>query len=214
MLTEASLSFTEDPSYRRNDKKYQNHNSKPTYKLVVQLAFYAFAALTLGGALAVLLTRNVLYAAFFLLLTLLGVAGLFVLASADFLAIAQIMIYVGGVLVLVIFGVMLTHKPEPTSDTNSQVPNRVLTLNRSWIVALLLAAGLFVALYSLLARADFAMLSRPVGWQSTVNTIGKQLMTEYVVPFEVAGILLLAALVGATYLAAPSLKSVKHATRR
>lgn len=185
---------------------------------MVQLAFYAFAALTIGGALAVLLTRNVLYAAFFLLLTLLGVAGLFVLASADFLAVAQIMIYVGGVLVLVIFGVMLTHNPKQLADTNSQTPNRILSLNRSggrmaWVVALLLASGLFVALYTMLARANFALMNRPVGWQSTVTTIGKQLMTEYVVPFEMAGILLLAALVGATYLAAPSLKSAKHAAR-
>ncbi|GAB3505766.1 NADH-quinone oxidoreductase subunit J [Spirosoma knui] len=180
---------------------------------MVQLAFYAFAALTLISALAILLTRNVLYAAFFLLLTLLGVAGLFVLASADFLAVAQIMIYVGGVLVLVIFGVMLTHKPDLPTDTNSQAPNRVLTANRSWIAALLLTATLFAALYTLLIRADFALLREPVGWKSTIHTIGKQLMTEYVVPFEIAGILLLAALVGATYLAAPSLKTLKNGTR-
>ena len=184
---------------------------------MIQLAFYAFSALTLIGALAVLLTRNVLHAAFFLLLTLLGVAGLFVLASADFLAIAQIMIYVGGVLVLVIFGVMLTHKPEPTGDTNSQRPNRIVSLNRAslaWVVALAVAGSLFVALYSLLARMNFSILDRPVGWKSTVNTIGKQLMTEYVVLFEIAGILLLAALVGATYLAAPLVKPTRHATRR
>lgn len=186
---------------------------------MIQLAFNTFSALTLLGALAVLLTRNVLYAAFFLLLTLLGVAGLFVLASADFLAIAQIMIYVGGVLVLVIFGVMLTHKPEPLGDTNSQRPNRIASLNRgggslAWGIALVVAGSLFVALYSLLARINFSILARPVGWKSTVTTVGKQLMTEYVVPFEVAGILLLAALVGATYLAAPLVKPVRNATRR
>lgn len=182
---------------------------------MAQVAFYGFAALTIGGALAVLLTKNVLYAAFFLLLTLLGVAALFVLASADFLAVAQIMIYVGGVLVLVIFGVMLTHKPETPTDTDSQRPNRILTLNRSWIVAVLVAGSLFIALYSLLVRANFALFNRPVGWQTTVDTIGKQLMTEYVIPFEIAGILLLAALVGATYLAAPQIKSQqKHGTRQ
>lgn len=183
---------------------------------MVQVAFYAFSALTLVGALAVLLTRNVLYAAFFLLLTLFGVAGLFVLASADFLAVAQIMIYVGGVLVLVIFGIMLTHKP--SVNENSQQPNRIVSQNRvgvvsSWVVALLVAGTLFGALCILLTRANFTLLSRPVGWQSTINTIGKQLMTEYVVPFEIAGILLLAALVGATYLAAPLTKSPRNATR-
>ena len=185
---------------------------------MVQFAFYAFSALTLIGALAVLLTRNVLYAAFFLLLTLLGVAGLFVLASADFLAIAQIMIYVGGVLVLVIFGVMLTHKPEQSTDANSQQPNRIASENRAragleWVVALLVAGALFVALYTLLARANFTLLSRPVGWQSTINVIGKQLMTEYVIPFEISGILLLAALVGATYLASRQTRSSRYAAR-
>lgn len=170
---------------------------------MIQLAFYGFAALSVFGALAVLLTRNVLYAAFFLLLTLLGVAGLFVLASADLLAVAQIMIYVGGVLVLIIFGVMLTHKRGSPTDTNSQRPNQVVVLNRGWLPALLVAGTLFGALYTLLARADFTMLNRPVGWQSTVQTVGRQLMTESVLPFEITGILLLAALVGATYLAVP-----------
>ncbi|GAB3575973.1 NADH-quinone oxidoreductase subunit J [Spirosoma luteolum] len=171
---------------------------------MIQLAFYAFAALTLLGALAVLLTRNVLYAAFYLLLTLLGVAGLFVLASADFLAIAQIMIYVGGVLVLVIFGVMLTHKAEPISTVSSQTANRVPSLNRAGmgVAGLVVAGALFVGLYSLLARAHFPMLDQPLGWQSSIQVIGRQLMTEFVVPFEIIAILLLAALVGATYLSA------------
>ena len=95
-----------------------------------------------------MLTRNVLYAAFYLLLTLLGVAGLFVLASADFLAIAQIMIYVGGVLVLVIFGVMLTHKAEPISTVSSQTANRVPSLNRAGmgVAGLVVAGALFVGL--------------------------------------------------------------------
>ena len=171
---------------------------------MIQLAFYGFSALTLLGAIAVLLTRNVLYAAFFLLLTLLGVAGLFVLASADFLAVAQIMIYVGGVLVLVIFGVMLTHNAEPTATVTSQTANRVPSLNRAGagLAGAAIATCLFVALYTLLARANFPLLNEPIGWQSTIQTIGKQLMTEYVIPLEIAGILLLAALVGATYLAA------------
>ncbi len=182
---------------------------------MVQFAFYGFSALTLLGALAVLLTRNVMYAAFFLLLTLLGVAGLFVLASADFLAVAQIMIYVGGVLVLVIFGVMLTHKPDARANANSQTPNRIPALNRAatfggWLPALLVAGGLFAAFYSLVARSSFTLLTRPVGWESTVSTVGRQLMTEYIVPFEIIGILLLAALVGATYLAGKKGADAKH----
>lgn len=179
---------------------------------MIDIVFFGFAALTLFSALAVLLTQNVLYAAFCLLLTLLGVAGLFVLAGADFLAVAQIMIYVGGVLVLVIFGVMLTHSSEGTasgpSQESAQRSNAVLGLNRSWVVALLVAGTLFWALYSVLTRVSFALLNRPQSQTSafprtTVDTIGKQLMTEYVVPFEIAGVLLLAALVGAAYLSTP-----------
>lgn len=183
----------------------------------MQLAFYGFAALAIGGALALLLTRNVLYSAFFLLLTLIGVAALFVLASADFLAVAQIMVYVGGVLVLIIFGVMLTGKadasvpPVPGQSAASR-PNHILTRNRSWWVALLVAGGVFAALYSLLVRASFVLLSRSPFRQTTVDTIGRQLMTEYVLPFEIAGILLLAALVGAAYLAAPFTRSSQQGT--
>lgn len=178
---------------------------------MVQIAFYGFAALTLGGALAVLLTRTIMYAAFFLLLALLGVAGLFVLASADFLAVAQLMIYVGGVLVLVIFGVMLTHKAETSAETNSQTANRIPALNRgrggaAWLIPLLVSGGIFAVFFTLLLRSSFVLLNQPVGWQTTIGTIGRQLMTEYVVPFEIVGILLLAALVGATYLASPMAK--------
>ncbi len=170
---------------------------------MITIAFWGFAALTIFGALAVLLTRNVLYAAFFLLLTLLGVAGLFVLASADFLAVAQIMIYVGGVLVLVIFGVMLTHRPDELSQTDSQQPNRMLSGQSAWVLPLLIAGALFFGLYSVLVRADFTLLTHEPFRQTTVGTIGTQLMTEYSFPFEVAGLLLLAALVGAAYIASP-----------
>lgn len=175
---------------------------------MVQLAFWSFAGLTIVGALAVLFTRNVLYAAFCLLLTLLGVAGLFVLASADFLAVAQIMIYVGGVLVLVIFGVMLTHKPEPDAALNAQQPNPVPALNRpgsrpTWLIGLLVAGGLFAGLYTVLSQTNFTLLTHEPFRQTTVGTIGIQLMTAYSLPFEIAGILLLAALVGAAYLSSP-----------
>ncbi|WP_234735224.1 NADH-quinone oxidoreductase subunit J family protein [Tellurirhabdus bombi] len=170
---------------------------------MVQLIFILFALLTLGSALAVLLTRNVLYAAFFLLITLLGVAGLFVLAGADFLAVSQIMIYVGGVLVLIIFGVMLTHKQQP-EQTASTKPNYILTRHRGWFWPLLVAVGLFAALYSVLIRANFVMFSREAVWQPTPAIIGKQLMTEFSVPFEIAGVLLLVALIGAATIAAAS----------
>ncbi|GAB3932371.1 NADH-quinone oxidoreductase subunit J family protein [Larkinella terrae] len=171
---------------------------------MVQIVFYLFILFTLGSALAVLLTKNVLYAAFFLLLTLLGVAGLFVLAGADFLAVSQIMIYMGGVLVLVIFGVMLTHKADAPQTDYTQ-PNTILIKHRSWLWALVIAGGIFSVLYTALVRGNFVLLGqREVSYRSTVDTIGRLLMTEYLIPFEIAGVLLLVALIGATTIAASS----------
>ncbi|WP_111626444.1 NADH-quinone oxidoreductase subunit J family protein [Larkinella arboricola] len=173
---------------------------------MVQIVFYLFILFTLGSALMVLLTKNVLYAAFFLLLTLLGVAGLFVLAGADFLAVSQIMIYVGGVLVLIIFGVMLTNKNQ-TKPTEYTQPNHILTQHRSWLWALLVAGGIFSVLYTALVRGNFVLLHQgDVTYRSTVDIIGRQLMTEYLIPFEIAGVLLLVALIGATTIASSSRK--------
>lgn len=170
------------------------------------LVFFLFIALTLGGAATVLLTRNVLYAAYSLLLALIGVAGLFVFASADFLAVSQLVIYVGGVLVLVLFGVMLTNKPVRSTSTDTDAPsersNAILTEIRQPWLALALAGGLFWGLCRLLANAHFVLFERPLPAANTsIDTIGRQLMTEYLLPFEIISILLLVALVGAGFLA-------------
>ena len=177
---------------------------------MLQIAFFAFIGLTMIGALTVLITRNVLYSAYALLLTLLGVAALFVFAGADFLAVSQIVIYVGGVLVLVLFGVMLTSKPA-TADTSTVVAsersNAILAGSRGVWLGLLLAGGLFFGLSRLLLNAHFVLFDQPISTApTTIDTIGKQLMTEYIVPFEIISILLLVALVGAGYLAKKSIK--------
>lgn len=167
---------------------------------LVTLLFYVFAVLTVGSALGVLLFRNVLYAAFTLLLTFLGLAGLYVLAGADLLAVVQIVIYVGGVLVLLIFGVMLTQR------TTQEYP---VSRSHNRFVGLLVAGGLFTLFLIMIMQVNAAHL----GWiasasssnagnqQSTLAGIGLKLMTDAVLPFEVAGILLLVALIGAAYIA-------------
>lgn len=166
----------------------------------VTLLVYAFALLAVGAALGVLLFRNVLYAAFSLLLTFLGVAGLYVLAGADLLAVVQIVIYVGGVLVLLIFGIMLTGRGAslgPESGTHNR-----------W-VALLTAGGAFTLFVLLILHLNAPAL----GWvrqaeangrtvtRSTLSDMGMHLMTDSVLPFEVAGLLLLVALIGAAFIA-------------
>ncbi|MFA0960886.1 NADH-quinone oxidoreductase subunit J [Roseivirga sp. BDSF3-8] len=166
---------------------------------MIEWLFYMFAGLTIASALVILLTRNILYAAFSLVVTFLGVAALYVLAGADFIAVTQIMVYVGGVIVLMIFGVMFTNKVQGKPITTA-VHNRV------WGV--LISVGLFAFLFAFILRMNWNAL----GWISrseeltvdgsgTIHRLGTGLMTDYLLPFELAGILLLIALVGAAFVA-------------
>jgi NADH-quinone oxidoreductase subunit J len=164
------------------------------------IAFYGFSALAIGAALTILFTRNVMYAALCLFLTLLGVAALFVLQGADFLAVTQLLVYVGGVLVLLIFGIMLTHR----RDSTPQNVVRTTHLNQVWggVVGL----GMLALLVWIIANARFGIIKNNMtdlsAHHSTLRRVGIGLMTDYVWAFEIIGILLLVALVGASYLAA------------
>lgn len=169
------------------------------YQLIKQIIFFVFAAITVGGALYLLFTKNVLYAAFSLLLTLLGVSGLYVFAGADFLAVSQIMIYVGGILVLMIFGIMLTHN-KSTQRQNNQ-PNKILVNHHNIFWAVLVAVLLFLGYLKVILEANFNIIGKQTHTGTTVKQIGINLMTDYVFAFEVVGILLLAALVGAAFIA-------------
>jgi NADH-quinone oxidoreductase subunit J len=169
------------------------------YQLVTQIFFFLFGLITIGGALFLLFTKNVLYAAFSLLLTFLGVAGLYVFAGADFLAVSQIMIYVGGILVLLIFGVMLTRKKEENRQANK--PNQIFVThhNQNWAIglAVVLVAGFIKAIFD----ANFHIIRQISPPKTTVNKIGMNLITNNVFIFELIGILLLVALIGASFIA-------------
>jgi NADH-quinone oxidoreductase subunit J len=152
------------------------------------LVFYVFAFITIVSAFIVVFSKNVIYSAFSLLFTFFGVAGLYVLLQADFLAVTQILIYVGGILVLMLFGLMLTNKVvnvEIKTGTVQTVPALILVA----IVAGTLA-GLF---YSTWRSAGSSMITLP----PTTRTLGEMLMTSYLLPFEIASIVLLVSLVGA-----------------
>jgi NADH-quinone oxidoreductase subunit J len=156
------------------------------------LVFYVFAFITIVSAFIVVFSKNIIYSAFSLLFTFFGVAGLYVLLQADFLAVTQILIYVGGILVLMLFGVMLTNKVinvEMKTGTLQTIPALILVA----IVAGTLA-GLF---YSTWRNAGASMISLP----PTTTTLGEMLMTGYLLPFEVASIVLLVALIGAAFTA-------------
>ncbi len=163
------------------------------------VAFYGFALLAVLPALFMLFTKNLIYAAFSLFITFLGVAALYVLAGADFLAVTQIMVYVGGILVLLIFGIMITQKTIKTTD--STAPNSVLVSSGRQLPGFLLATAIFLFLVYVVSAANYAIVGDIIISKSTVKTIGVELMTSHLLPFEIAGIILLVALVGAAYLA-------------
>jgi NADH-quinone oxidoreductase subunit J len=155
--------------------------------ILTQAVFYLFAVLTVGSAAVVVFSRNLIRSAFALLFTFFGVAGLYAFIGADFLAATQMVIYVGGILVLLLFGVMLTHK---LYDLNLK------TETFQFLPALVVALAVFGTLAVCMIKAHwFRGGERPP--MPTTAAIGELFMTSYVLPFEVASILLLIALIGA-----------------
>jgi len=159
---------------------------------VEDILFYAFAALSIGGGILVVASRQIVHSAFGLLGALCGVAGLFLVIGADFLGITQILLYVGGILVLILFGILLT--PQSRRATSRG-------LFRTGIGAALAAAALLFLL-PLVRGALYA--NTPLSEaEPTVRAIGRALLATdgFLIPFELASVVLLVALVGAVRIA-------------
>ena len=158
-------------------------------ELGFHLAFWSLSAITIGGALMIIVSRNLIHAVVFLILSFIGVAGLFITLSADFLALVQILVYVGAIAVLMLFAILLTPRAGRDNEENSlRYPAMVL-------MGLVIAAGTFVAL-----DTDWGpMREAAVGTQAKI--IGESLINSYVLPFEIGAVMLTAALVGAIALA-------------
>ncbi len=151
------------------------------------LVFYAIAGLTVISAAGVAFSRNIVYSAFSLMGTFLGAAGLYVFLAADFVAVVQVLIYVGGILVLMVFAVMLTHRIEDVRVSNRSV---------GFVPALLLLAVVGGVLGYAVLTTSWATLT-PGPAEATTATIGNLFLAEYLFPFELASVVLLAALIGA-----------------
>jgi NADH-quinone oxidoreductase subunit J len=156
------------------------------------IIFYFFAVVTIVSAGIVVFSRNIIYSAFALLFTFFGVAGIYVLLNADFIAVAQLLIYVGGILVLLLFGVMLTNKVV-TVDLKA---GTLRTFPASILVAL--TAG---ALCGIFYITDWRVVEHVRDIGTTTNALGELFLTTYVLPFEVASVILLVALIGAAIIA-------------
>lgn len=160
------------------------------------LLFLPIAVFTIAGAAGVAFSRNIVYSAFSLLATFVGMVGLFAFLSADFLAVVQLMVYVGGILVLILFAVMLTNKISETQGSN---PSRGLGMG-TLLLALLLATLLAVVF-------GFHWSTKiPGAFAPTAGMIGNAFLGPYILPFEVTGLLLLAALLAAVVVARKELK--------
>jgi NADH:ubiquinone oxidoreductase subunit 6 (subunit J) len=158
--------------------------------------FYFIAGITVVSALGVAFSRNVVYSAFSLMGALLGAAGMYAFLAADFVAVVQILVYVGGILVLTLFAIMLTHQ-----IADVQVSNR--SVGR--VPALALVVGLGAVMGFAMSSAPWARGELKVPEPTTFG-IGESFLGPYLLPFELASIVLLTALVGAVVLSRKELR--------
>ena len=155
------------------------------------VAFWMLAVITVGSALGTAAVRNLIHAVVFLVISFTGVAGLYITLSADFLAVTQVLIYVGAISILVLFAIMLT----PRGDRGNQ--EGFLRLPAVLLSGLLAATMIFVAL-----DTDWNISDR-AGFEDTATDIGEALLDKFVLPFEIASVLLLVAMLGAIVLVRP-----------
>lgn len=164
--------------------------------MFVSIMFVLLAGLAIGSAIAVIVQRNPLYSAISLVGVFIALSGLYLLLAAPFIAAVQVIVYAGAIMVLVIFVIMLLNVEE---DIKRPLRVRYLIPAAVLFGGALLAQTLFI-IYSV-QRTDFRPLSATESGAGSVLEIGKGLFTEYLLPFELAGILLLMAIVGATSVA-------------
>lgn len=173
-----------------------------------RILFYVIGFIVLASAVFVAVSKNLVRSIFMFFVTLLALAGLYVIALADFVAITQIVIYVGGILVLILFAFMLSGRE--TLAALQQNTNRFISLSN--LPSLLLAVLFFMVMANIIFKIDANNLEwvkdsmidegmKTASPGNQINNIGINLMTTYLLPFEAISILLLMALAGAAHLA-------------
>lgn len=169
----------------------------------LQGIYIALAAATLASAYAVVAAPKLVHSALWLGASFVGVAGIFIVLEADFLAAAQILIYVGAITTMILFGIMLSDIRDLRPPVEGPWWRRgliVLANPRRGLAPLLASVGFAVALWAVARRAPWPEQTPPSP-ASVTEAIGRVMFSEFVVPFEVASVLLLVALVGAIVLA-------------
>jgi NADH-quinone oxidoreductase subunit J len=157
---------------------------------VNEVIFFMLAAFTVAAALLVVLGRNIVHSAVALIFSFCGVAGIYALLDAEFLAAVQVLIYVGGITILLLFAIMLT----------TRIAARVAVFNEQVGVGALIVVGI-TAILVYASLTGIQVPDQAPAPLETVPALGRLLLTTHVLPFEVASVLLLAAMVGAIILA-------------
>jgi NADH:ubiquinone oxidoreductase subunit 6 (subunit J) len=156
------------------------------------LPFTILAVLMLASAIAAMSLRNLVHCALALALTFVGLAALYLQLDAQFVGFAQVLVYVGAVAILIVFAILLTHSVE--------TPRRSI-FSSSWVVGIGIAVGVFGVIGGLVLSSRVLPDAAPAAPQATVRQIGDALMAKYILPLEVVGLLLTAALIGAVIIA-------------
>lgn len=154
--------------------------------------YWLCTIVAVAAALVAAFSRSLVRAAFSLFFTLFALAGYYVLLGADFLAIVQVVVYIGGILALILFGVLLTNRAPSREPTDSRV---------IYAGAMGVAVALFIVLHIAILRGAWKTLEAPAELTATTVPLGKLLLTKYLLPFEFISLTLIAALLGALYLA-------------
>lgn len=173
-----------------------NDRGQKTVNLAEGVQFVSFSVLgvmMIGAALGVVLFSNIVYSAFLLGGVFISMAGIYLLLNGDFVATAQVLIYVGAINVLILFAIMLVNKRQPFT-----------TLPTAWVrtvVTAVVSLGLFALLSTMVLATPWANTTLPATRESSIVLIGEHFFTDFLLPFELASILLLIAMVGAIILA-------------
>jgi NADH-quinone oxidoreductase subunit J len=163
---------------------------------ITAFVFYVFHALAAVSALGILFTKNILHAALFLLSCLISLAAIYIYAMAEWMAITQVLVYAAGIVIIIIFGIMLTR---------SQNDKPLNTSNARWFGGLLAAGGFGFILFYISQRVRLTTLPKSEDVY-TFNKAGTFLVSDYALPFELAGLLLLLALVAAVVISSTPIK--------
>ena len=157
------------------------------------VAFWSLAVVLVGSALAVVLSKNLFHSVLWLALALTGTAGVFLLLDAEFLAAVQLLLYAGGIVTIVVFAIVVTER---------LVGERITQTSRRITAGAVISLALIALIVNAITRQPLATVREPLPSDLT-RTIGESILTRFVLPFELLGVLMLAAMLGAVYFARP-----------